>query len=229
MSRILVINCFKRDDYAADFESAMDRVCKAPVAQPERDTVRMTDLTADLDTGRFTHLILSGSETSAIDDNPWNAPLEDVILDWVSTARPLLGICYGHQFLARALAGENYVRPADPPEFGWTNVETGECKLFNGIKHLTAMVSHYDEVVSLPDEFTVFARTERCAIHAFQYRDLPVYGVQFHPEYGPKEADFIFEQVLKGDPAAGQWFIGDDIDPDRKTDCPDIFRNFLTD
>lgn len=229
MNRVLVINCFKRDDYAADFEAAIGRVCRSADADVKLDSIRMTDLTADLDTEPFTHLILSGSETSAIDDNPWNVPLENIILDWVASARPMLGICYGHQFLARALAGENYIRPADPPEFGWTEVETGECDLFEGVKRLTAMVSHYDEVVSLPDEFTVFARSERCPIHAFQYRDLPVYGIQFHPEYGPKEADFIFEQVMKNDPGAGRWFIGDDIDPDRKTDCPAIFRNFLKD
>lgn len=127
MTHILVINCFKREDYAADFESAIHRVCKSAVPDVQLDSIRMTDLTVDLNTKAFTHLILSGSETSAIDDNPWNVPLENVILDWVSSARPLLGICYGHQFMARALAGENYVRPADPPEFGWTEVETGEC------------------------------------------------------------------------------------------------------
>jgi GMP synthase (glutamine-hydrolysing) len=63
------------------------------------------------------------------------------------------------------------------------------------------MVSHYDEVYNLPGGFKVLASSPCCAVHAFQFKDLPVWGIQFHPEYNINEANEIFELVSLSDPS----------------------------
>ncbi len=224
MKRVLILNCFKRNDYAEDFDRAITR----RLGQMNSHSVRITDLNSAIDTSSFSHLIISGSETSALDDYLWTEPLEELVRKWVNGEKPVLGICYGHQFLARVLAGVSSVRRAEIPEFGWANIRLKPCALFWEMKQLTAMVSHYDEVFNLPEEeFTILAGTSQCAVHAFQYRNLPVWGIQFHPEYGLKEADFIFRQVRKSDPAAEKWFIGTPPQPGALVHCKQVFNNFL--
>lgn len=224
MKRVLILNCFKRNDYAKDFDTAISR----RLGGKDRYTVRMTGLNPTLDISPFSHFIISGSETSALDDYPWTAAVEELVRKWVGEKKPVLGICYGHQFLVRVLAGNSCVRRAEPPEFGWANVNLSPCALFGEMKQLTVMVSHYDEVFNLPEEkFTVFAETVHCGVHTFQYRNLPVWGVQFHLEYGPKEAKFIFQQVRMSDPAAEKWFIGTLPGPGELEGCQQVFDNFL--
>ena len=58
------------------------------------------------------------------------------------------------------------------------------------------MVSHYDEAFDLPAEFQVLAASPDCSVHAFQYRGLPVWGVQFHPEYGAAQGERIWKEVF---------------------------------
>ncbi|RLE17074.1 MAG: hypothetical protein DRJ08_05820 [Acidobacteria bacterium] len=224
MKQVLIINCFKRDDYAKDFDRAISR----RLGQTDSHVVRMTGLKSATDSSSFSHLIISGSETSVLDNYPWTAALEELVRKWVDEEKPVLGICYGHQFLARALAGRDAVRRSRIPEFGWADIELTPCTLFGKLKRLTAMVSHYDEVCELPEtDFRIFAKTVQCGIHAFQYRNLPTWGVQFHPEYGPKEAEFIFQQVRKSDPGSEKYFIGTSPQPDELKDCRQIFDNFL--
>lgn len=222
MKHILVINNFVRDDYAADFDRAIIRSFDDTGARVR--IVRMDSLETVGNTDAYSHLVLSGSEASAIDDHPWNETLAAFIRDWVFSKRPLLGICYGHQFLAKTLAGPDHIRRSPTPEFGWTEIRPSGCPFLAG--PVAAMVSHYDEVINLPNEFQVLAQSDNCAVHAFQYLDMPVFGVQFHPEYGPREADFIFTEVARLDPDARQWFIGDS--PDQLPDaCKSVFTRFV--
>ena len=72
---------------------------------------------------------------------------------------------------------------------------------------LISMVSHHDEVCGLPPDFKVIASTSYCEVHAFQYRDLPVWGTQFHPEYRLKEANEIFDLVKTVDSQSSRYFI----------------------
>jgi GMP synthase (glutamine-hydrolysing) len=57
-----------------------------------------------------------------------------------------------------------------------------ENPLFTGISSPVFLESHYDEVCNFNDYFTIIATNEDCAVQAFQYKNLPVWGVQFHPE-----------------------------------------------
>ena len=131
----------------------------------------------------FSHLVLSGSEASILEREEWVEREIELTQEAIRREMPILGSCYGHQFLALALVGPGYVRRCAEPEVGWTKVhvvqdndllgERGEFHVFS---------SHFDEVVNLGEEFRILASTRKCKIHAFQFKDLPVWGIQAHPE-----------------------------------------------
>jgi len=95
---------------------------------------------------------------------------------------PILGICLGHQAIARALGG--VVEEALRPEYGPMTVEViKENELFKGFpRKFKAWMSHNDEVVSLPLGFKHLARSDMCKIQAMGSSEGKIYGVQFHPE-----------------------------------------------
>ncbi len=223
-SRPLVVNAMLHPALADEFDRALDRICRGAGAPPVLRRVR--HLHADEDLAPFSHLILSGSEASATEDRPWNVPLEAVARRAVDAGMPVLGICYGHQFLARILLGRKHVRRATVPEFGWIRPSLRPNPLFEGIEDPLVMVSHFDEVHELTSDFRVLGGSPDCAVHAFQYRDLPVWGVQFHPEYGPAEADAIFRALVTESPELAARIQGP---PPGRRPLPleRVFHNFL--
>ena len=107
---------------------------------------------------------------------------------------PLLGICYGHQMIAHVFGGE--VKKGKSAEYGVGEIDIDEeDTLFKGVpKKLKAWVSHYDQVVKLPEGFTSTAHSNVCAIEAMTHNERPIYGIQFHPEVWHTEHG---EQILK--------------------------------
>jgi len=191
---ILVVNCFNEEAFAVDF----DRVVSGHFAQDGHGShcVRAAGIEALPDRSRFSHLVISGSVASATEEQPWDHALAGLVRQFVDAGKPVLGICYGHQFLAKVLAGPAHVRKAARHEFGFLPLRLSPNPLFRGMAEPVVMASHYDEACDLPPEFKVLAASPDCAVHAFQYRDLPVWGVQFHPEYGPEEGDRIWKTVF---------------------------------
>ena len=95
---------------------------------------------------------------------------------------PVLGICYGMQLAARTLGGD--VRSSKEHEYGRTRIAVDpESPLFRGLPtETTVWMSHGDRVMESGDAFVSIARTPSCPVAAVRHRELPVYGVQFHPE-----------------------------------------------
>jgi GMP synthase (glutamine-hydrolysing) len=191
---ILVVNCFNEEAFAVDFDRSV-AVRLEGSGQPCR-FIRAAELGRLGDASPYSHLLISGSVASATVDQPWDRPLAALARGFVEAGKPVLGICYGHQFLAKVLAGPEHVRQAARPEFGFLELRLAPNPLFQGLPETLAMASHYDEACDLPAEFKVLAASPDCAVHAFQYRDLPVWGVQFHPEYGAEEGDRIWREVF---------------------------------
>ena len=98
---------------------------------------------------------------------------------------PVLGICYGMQFMAHHLGGE--VSPGDQREFGYAQVKTIDCELTRGIQDgapnvLDVWMSHGDKVSKLPEGFVVIGDTPSCPIAMMEHAEKQFYGIQFHPE-----------------------------------------------
>jgi GMP synthase (glutamine-hydrolysing) len=95
---------------------------------------------------------------------------------------PILGICYGHQLMAKDLGGR--VARGTVKEYGHSSLEALESPLFRGLppRPLTVWMSHGDTVVEAPPGFAVAGRTEDCAIAAMQDPGRRLFGLQFHPE-----------------------------------------------
>lgn len=96
---------------------------------------------------------------------------------------PVLGLCYGHQWVAHALGGK--VAPAQTKEYGETRIGVTDegNPLFRGLpRQQTVWMSHGDEVQKLPDGFSVSASSDACAIAAFAHESKNIFGIQFHIE-----------------------------------------------
>ncbi len=90
------------------------------------------------------------------------------------------------------------------------------------------MVSHYDEVNNLPENFKIIASTPGCPVHGFQYKNLPVWGVQFHPEYNIEEANEIFDLISEQDPLFSQYYSNALVEETQLNQNEQIIVNFLS-
>jgi GMP synthase (glutamine-hydrolysing) len=112
---------------------------------------------------------------------------------------PILGICAGHQFMARFFGGE--VKPSKIPEFGkieLTRLEDDDVVLKGVPKKSIVWESHNDEITRLPKNFIRIAESENCKIQAMKHKKKPFYGLQFHPEVEHTEyGEQIFKNFVK--------------------------------
>jgi GMP synthase (glutamine-hydrolysing) len=100
---------------------------------------------------------------------------------------PILGICLGHQLIARAYGGE--VGRAESEEYAHTKIYVkNENDLFKNMpKEFTAWASHKDEVKKVPECFEILAYSDICDVESIKHKEKPIYGVQFHPEVSHTE------------------------------------------
>ena len=121
-------------------------------------------------------LVLSGGPSSVYDAD---APCCDANI--LELGVPVLGICYGMQWLARTLGGK--VERAERREYGPAQLDLeGNSALFRGLsRQVKTWSSHGDHVVDLPAGFQVAGRTGN-AVAALENAQRKFYGVQFHPE-----------------------------------------------
>ena len=123
-------------------------------------------------------VILSGSPFSVRDEH---APNPD--LTAIKGKLPLLGVCYGAQFLASAFGGE--VQPAPSREYGRAMLSVGDANdpLMQGLPRTTQVwMSHGDTITSVPANYKIVASTEDVRVAAFRIEDEQTWGIQFHPE-----------------------------------------------
>ena len=136
------------------------------------------------DPADFSHIILTGSEASILEREPWVEAEAGLVRAAVAGGTAVLGSCWGHQLIAYALAGPDCVGRCPAPEIGWIAVRTGRESALLGpagtVHHVFSV--HFDEVRGLPPEFEVLASTEACPVQAFRTGDGSVWGIQSHPE-----------------------------------------------
>ena len=122
-------------------------------------------------------IILSGGPASVYASDAPKVPRELLEL-----GVPVLGICYGMQWMMQVLGGE--VVPAAKREFGRTSIEIlRPSGVLEAIDDRTVVwMSHGDSVVGIPPAFETLARSNDCAFAAVADARRRLYGVQFHPE-----------------------------------------------
>ncbi len=140
-------------------------------------------------------LILSGGPRSVYEKDAPKLPVE-----LVRKGVPVLGICYGMQWLAHELGG--VVEPAQSGrEYGQAEIELQESGgLFAGVPPKSIVwMSHGDHVARLPQGFQPLARSGPCELAAAADPQRKIFGLQFHPEVAHTEhgarilANFVLE------------------------------------
>lgn len=159
-------------------------------------------------------MVIGGAFESPIDDDDWIRREEEFVRRFVALRIPVLAICFGHEVLGSALG-------CGLGEFEEPRVELDTIEIikndpiFSGFDGFLAVpVSHSVWLREIPDGFELLGRSEKCEICVMKHRDLPVYGVQFHPE--------VDNGVTEHDP---DWRAVSNEDF-KRSDGPKVLENF---
>ncbi|ATY65356.1 GMP synthase [Cordyceps militaris] len=147
----------------------------------------------------FDGLMISGSKHTAFDNTPWIVALVDYLVDFFKNSRkPVVGICFGHQIIARALGGRVEVSPG-----GWENSVTqinlsATGQQFFGVPSIHMHQTHRDAVTVLPPGVDSIGGSAGCRVHGM-FRAGRILSFQGHPEFDAETMALI----LKGRYAVG--------------------------
>jgi GMP synthase (glutamine-hydrolysing) len=145
--------------------------------------------------GETKGVILSGSPSSVREKG---APYPD--LSNIKGIIPILGICYGAQYLAFAAGGE--ILPSLSREYGRANLSFVDNKnpLFEKISQNTQVwMSHGDTIITAPSGFNIIGSTKDVKAGAFQIQGENSFGIQFHPEvYHTTEGSQLLKNFVVG-------------------------------
>ncbi|VEN74904.1 GMP synthetase (glutamine aminotransferase) [Candidatus Desulfarcum epimagneticum] len=121
-------------------------------------------------------IILSGGPSSIYEDE--SPQMDTAVLEM---GIPILGICYGMQFLALAMGGE--VTRSEKREYGRADLIIREKgSLLKDVRDTRCWMSHGDSIETLPRGFSAIALTRNTKIAAAENPEKKIYGLQFHPE-----------------------------------------------
>ncbi|KAF5004551.1 hypothetical protein FDECE_8963 [Fusarium decemcellulare] len=140
-------------------------------------------------------VLVTGSKYTASDDNPWVPSLVGFIQKTYQARKPLAGICYGHQIIARALGGLTTRNPG-----GWelsvhkVDLSPKGAKLFS-TDSLSIYQMHRDAVIETPPHVEVIGSSPRCGVQ-IMYQPGRVLGFQGHPEFDRLITESLLKQRL---------------------------------
>ena len=143
--------------------------------------------------------IITGAHCMVTDNLPWSLAIEAWIQTIVAAQVPLLGICYGHQLLGRAMGGQVGYHPRGK-EVGTFDIRLraacDEDPLFSGLpERFPVHTTHSQSVLALPPEAVLLAENDFEPHHAFRFGPC-AWGVQFHPEYDSRiMRDYLLAQA----------------------------------
>ncbi|HHV84586.1 MAG TPA: glutamine-hydrolyzing GMP synthase [Petrimonas sp.] len=138
-------------------------------------------------------VILSGSPFSVNDDHAFKTDLSEIRRNY-----PVLGICYGAQWIAQASGGK--VGKSASREYGRVRLQVKDAAdllLGNLPQQSQVWMSHGDTILQIPEDFLVIASTEEVKIAAYKVRNEQTWGVQFHPEvFHTEQGNRILDNFL---------------------------------
>lgn len=154
---------------------------------------KLPDLAAE-----YSHLLLTGSDASIVEREDWVDEEIELVKQALEKGLPILGSCYGHQLLALALRGPAHVRRCPQPEVGWIPIRVlRRNNLLGEAGTVYAFSIHFDEAINLDEDFVILASTPACPVQAFELKNRPVWGVQFHPEIDVPAARELLQNLAE--------------------------------
>ncbi|GAA3531976.1 glutamine amidotransferase-related protein [Zobellella aerophila] len=176
-------------DYPELFRECIGAV--APKAQLQVYDVHRQQF-PDEDT-RLDGWIISGARFDAFGRYPWLERLKTCVRRLLEQGQRIAGVCFGHQLLALMHGGEVARAPVGwgigNHDYRWRQQAAGPGQA----EGFRLLVSHQDQVLSLPERARVLAGSDFCPHAAFTLDD-QVIGVQGHPEFTPAYSRFLIEQ-----------------------------------
>ncbi|WP_281561093.1 GMP synthase [Thalassomonas sp. RHCl1] len=127
--------------------------------------------------------LTSGSACGVNDDLPWLAELEAFIRLLAQQQKKLVGICFGHQLLAKVLGGK-----VECSQRGWgigvsfNDIRADKPWMVPASKAIDLVACHQDQVISLPPGAEVLAASRFCPLYMVQFTE-HLLGIQGHPEF----------------------------------------------
>ncbi|MCF6272706.1 MAG: type 1 glutamine amidotransferase [Rhodobacteraceae bacterium] len=145
--------------------------------------------------------IITGSRSGAYDDEPWIPPLEGFLRDCLEQKVPVVGICFGHQILARAMGGR-----VEKSEKGW-GFGIADYRLIHRpewLKEIGETFSvpaiHQDQIITPPPGAHIFASSDFCPVAGLIYGEIDAphaISIQPHPEMSAAFVADIAEERLR--------------------------------
>ncbi|MGB0178289.1 MAG: glutamine-hydrolyzing GMP synthase, partial [Owenweeksia sp.] len=146
-------------------------------------------------TAHIKGVIISGSPSSVRDDNSPQLEIDDI-----KGKLPLLGVCYGAQYLSQKYGGK--VEASETREYGRANLLhiDGSSALFTNMEVGSQVwMSHGDTIREIPDNYTIEASTRDVKVAAYRIQGEETYGIQFHPEvYHSKDGLTLLHNFVVG-------------------------------
>ncbi|MEO0052130.1 MAG: gamma-glutamyl-gamma-aminobutyrate hydrolase family protein [candidate division WOR-3 bacterium] len=188
--KTLLVDC-----YLKDAESRL--VYYRQMIQPwsEISEIKLAELKPGLDFTQYDAVVLTGSQWMLSERDvpePVKAVLRQLLL-------PVLGICFGHQLLARSFGAE----VKSGPEFidRMERIRFQPWRLFAGLAPEAEMRESHREYVT-PESlerlgWEIGAVSSSCPVEAIRHPRLPLYGVQFHPERSEINGEILFRNFYE--------------------------------
>ncbi|BAJ02448.1 GMP synthase [Shewanella violacea] len=140
--------------------------------------------------------ILTGSRFGVNDVHEWISKLEGFVLELYQANKKLIGICFGHQMIVKALGGV-----VETSSKGWglgvstTQVKVVQQWMHQGQNEISLVVSHQDQVKLLPQGSKILASSDFCPFYMIQING-HFLGIQGHPEFS-KDYSYDFMQAKR--------------------------------
>lgn len=200
----------------------------APIRESWGDEIVVVDPREGLPPGLLEAeaVILSGSPSSVTEEAPWMLQLEEALRGLLARGTPVLGICFGHQLIAKAMGGEVQRNPRGR-EIGTVEVQRlADDPLFAGLPRcFAANATHMDTITRLPEGARLLATSALDEIAAYTLGSARC--VQFHPEMDGDILRSLMEvrrPILEAEGFAVDEMIARTVDT---ASGPTILQNFI--
>ncbi|PKA60985.1 hypothetical protein AXF42_Ash019974 [Apostasia shenzhenica] len=199
--RFAVLLCAEDSEYVKKVHGGYLKVFMALLAEEGEtwDVFRAAkgELPAGDAVDLYDGFVITGSCSDAHGDDSWIQSLIALIRRLDALRKKVLGVCFGHQVLSRALGGKTG-RARKGWDIGVTCIHPSSSDRLLIPPHLPVIEFHRDEVLELPPLAEVLARSEKTGVEMFKYGD-HIMGIQGHPEYTNDILLHLVDRLLRCD------------------------------